>query len=65
MDGLKMVTNSESNGRYHSDWLTMMYPKIKLARNLLTNDGIFVITIDYYELCNLGSMCDEVFGYEK
>lgn len=65
MDGLKMVTNSESNGRYHSDWLTMMYPKIKLARNLLTNDGIFVITIDYYELCNLGSMCDEVFGYEN
>ena len=65
LDGLKMVTNTESNGRYHSDWLTMMYPKIKLARNLLTNDGIFVITIDYYELCNLGSMCDEVFGYEN
>lgn len=65
VSGLKMVTNTESNGRFHSDWLTMMYPKIKLAKNLLTNDGIFVITIDYYELCNLGSICDEIFGYEN
>jgi adenine-specific DNA-methyltransferase len=65
MEGLKMVTNTESDGRYHSDWLSMMYPKIKLARNLLANDGIFVVTIDYYELCNLGSLCDEIFGYEN
>ena len=63
--GLKMVLNTESNGRFHSDWLSMMYPKIKLAKNLLTNDGVFVITIDYYELCNLGSICDEIFGYEN
>ncbi|KXJ98594.1 MAG: DNA modification methylase [Acidobacteria bacterium OLB17] len=64
-DGLRAVTNTESNGRYHSDWLSMMYARIRLARNFLKEDGIFVITIDHYEIYNLGEVCDEVFGYEN
>ncbi|NDP22360.1 MAG: site-specific DNA-methyltransferase [Paludibacter sp.] len=54
--------NPESAGRYHSDWLTMMYPRLKLARNLLTDDGVIFISIDDNEVHNLRKMCDEVFG---
>lgn len=54
--------NSESNGRFHSDWLSMMYPRLKLARNLLRDDGVIFISIDDNEHANLKRMCDEVFG---
>ncbi len=64
-EGLIAVTNTESNGRYHSDWVSMMYSRLRLARNLLTEDGILVVTIDHYEIYNLGSVCDEIFGYEN
>ena len=58
----KLSTNVESNGRYHSNWLNMMYPRLKLARNLLTNDGIIFISIDDNEINNLKKICDEIFG---
>ena len=57
-----LFTNTESNGRYHSKWLSMMYSRIKLSKNLLTNDGFFVIAIDHNELQNLIKICDEIFG---
>lgn len=58
----RLVQNPESAGRYHSDWLTMMYPRLKLARNLMTNDGLIFISIDENELTNLKIICDEIFG---
>ena len=61
-DGFIASTNVETNGKFHSDWLSMIYPRIKLARNLLKDDGIFVITIDHNELHSLISICDELFG---
>ncbi len=57
--------NTESNGRYHSDWLSMMYPRLKLARDLLTDDGVIFISIDDNEQANLKKLCDEIFGEEK
>lgn len=54
--------NSESNGRFHTDWLNMMYPRLKLARDLLTEDGVIFISIDDYELNNMKKMCDQIFG---
>lgn len=60
--GDRLITNSESNGRFHSDWLSMMYPRLKLARNLLTDDGLLFISIDSHELHNLIKICDEIFG---
>ena len=57
-----LSTNSESGGRYHSNWLNMMYPRLKLARNLLTNDGVIFISIDDNEEFNLKKLCDEIFG---
>lgn len=60
--GTRLVANPESSGRYHSDWLTMMYPRLKLARNLLTDDGVIFISIDDNEVHNLRKICDEVFG---
>ena len=54
--------NNESKGRYHSDWLKMMYPRLKLARNLLSGDGVIFISIDDNEVDNLRKLCDEVFG---
>lgn len=60
--GKRMVANPETSGRYHSDWLTMMYPRLKLARNLLTYDGVIFISIDDNEVHNLRKVCDEVFG---
>jgi adenine-specific DNA-methyltransferase len=61
-EGKKVSTNSESEGRYHSNWLNMMYPRLKLARNLLTDDGVIFISIDQHEHDNLLRVCAEVFG---
>lgn len=64
-EGNRLVANSSSNGRFHSDWLSMMYPRLKLARNLLTDDGIIFISIDDNEVDNLRKICDEIFGEEN
>lgn len=61
-EGNKIDTNTESNGRFHTDWLNMMYPRLRLARNLLTDDGIIFISIDDNEHENLKRICDEIFG---
>lgn len=61
-EGNATTTNRESNGRYHTDWLNMMYPRLKLARNLLTEDGVIFISIDDNEHANLLKICDEIFG---
>ena len=58
----KISTNTETAGRYHSNWLNMMYPRLKLARNLLTDDGVIFISIDDAEQANLKKLCDEIFG---
>lgn len=55
-------SNNESNGRFHTDWLNMMYPRLKLARNLLREDGVIFISIDDNEVHNLRKICDEIFG---
>lgn len=64
-DGNKITTNSESNGRYHTDWLNMMYPRLRLARNLLTEDGIILTNIDEHELINLQKLYNEIFGEDN
>lgn len=64
-EGRKLTTNTESEGRYHSNWLNMMYPRLKLARNLLKEDGIVFISIDDKELDNLKKLCNEIFGEEN
>lgn len=61
-EGQKVSTNAETEGRYHSNWLNMMYPRLKLARNLLTDDGVIFISIDDNEQDNLKKLCNEVFG---
>ena len=61
-EGNKIDTNTESNGRFHTDWLNMMYPRLRLARNLLTDDGVIFISIDDNEQENLKRICDESFG---
>lgn len=61
-EGNRMVTNTESNGRFHTDWLNMIYPRLKLAKDLLAEDGIVVISIDDNEFDNLRKCCDEIFG---
>jgi adenine-specific DNA-methyltransferase len=58
----RLVVNPETSGRYHSDWLSMMYPRLKLARNLLKDDGVIFISIDDNEVHNLRKICDDVFG---
>ena len=63
--GKRLVANIESNGRFHSDWLTMIYSRLKLAKNLLCETGIIFISIDDGEIANLRKACDEVFGEEK
>ncbi len=60
--GQRLVANTEANGRFHSDWLSMMYPRLKLARNLLAEDGLIFISIDSHEVHNLIKICDEIFG---
>ncbi|URH78645.1 site-specific DNA-methyltransferase [Pasteurella multocida] len=64
-EGNRLVTNTESNGRFHSDWLSMMYSRLKLARNLLTDDGVIFISIDSNEQANLKKICDDVFGTDN
>lgn len=61
-EGNKLFTNSESDGRYHSNWLNMMYPRLSLARNLLKDDGVIFMSIDDNEFENLIKLCNEVFG---
>ena len=61
-DGNRMVQNTESNGRFHTDWLNMIYPRLKLAKDLLSDDGVIFISIDDNEVENLKKMCNEVFG---
>ena len=61
-EGNRMVTNTESNGRFHTDWLNMIYPRLKLAKDLLADDGLIFISIDNNEIENLRKICDEVFG---
>lgn len=61
-EGKKVTTNAETEGRYHSNWLNMMYPRLKLARNLLTDDGVIFISIDDHEQDTLKRMANEVFG---
>lgn len=63
--GGRLVANPESNGRYHSDWLSMMYPRLKLARNLLSDDGVIFISIDDNELAGLRKVCDQIFGIDN
>ena len=61
-EGNRLVQNTESNGRFHTDWLNMIYPRLKVARDLLTEDGVIFISIDDNEQANLKKVCDEVFG---
>lgn len=60
--GNRLVKNLESNGRFHTDWLNMLYPRLRLARDLLTDDGVIFISIDDNEQANLKKICDEIFG---
>ncbi|GAB6056491.1 site-specific DNA-methyltransferase [Methanobacterium movens] len=64
-EGNKISTNTDTNGRYHTNWLNMIYPRLRLARNLLTNDGVIFISIDDNESDNLKKVCNEVFGEEN
>lgn len=61
-EGNRLVQNSESNGRFHTDWLNMMYPRLKIAKDLLTDDGVIFISIDENEINTLKNICDEIFG---
>lgn len=63
--GQATKSNPETAGRYHTNWLNMMYPRLKLARNLLTDDGVIFISIDDNEVSNLRKLCDEVFGEDN
>ena len=63
--GRKFGTNAETSGRYHTNWLNMMFPRLKLARNLLQDDGVIFISIDDNEVTNLRKICDEVFGEDN
>jgi adenine-specific DNA-methyltransferase len=60
--GNRLVANTEANGRFHSDWLDMIYPRLKLSRNLLADDGVIVASIDENEIVNLRKIFDEIFG---
>lgn len=64
-EGNQLVQNSESNGRFHTDWLNMMYPRLKLAKDLLSDDGVIFISIDDNEIENLTKICNEIFGNEN
>ena len=60
--GQRLVTNTESNGRFHTDWLNMIYPRLKVARDLLTDDGVIFISISEEEIENMKKVCNEIFG---
>jgi len=64
-DGVKLTTNPETNGRFHSDWISMIYPRLFVARNLLKEDGVIFVSIDDNEVTNLRKVMDEVFGEEN
>lgn len=64
-EGNRLVANTERNGRFHSDWLSMMYSRIRIARNLLTDDGFTILAMDDSEIENLIKICDEIFGSEN
>jgi adenine-specific DNA-methyltransferase len=64
-EGFKISSNTENSGRYHTNWLNMMYPRLKLARNLLKDDGVIFISIDDHEVASLRKICDEIFGEEN
>ena len=64
-DGNRLFANTKTNGRFHSDWCSMMYPRLKIARNLLTDDGVIFISIDDHEQANLKKICDEIFGEDN
>jgi len=64
-EGRKITSNTEASGRFHTNWLNMMYPRLKLARNLLSSSGVIFITIDDMEVSNLRRLCDEIFGEEN
>ena len=61
-DGNRLVANTESNGRFHTDWLNMIYPRLKVAHDLLSDDGVIFISIDDNEVHNMRKICDEIFG---
>ena len=61
-DGYQISSNTESDGRFHTNWLNMMYPRLKVARDLLTSDGVILISIDDSELAHLRNVCDEIYG---
>jgi len=64
-EGIRQTTNRETEGRYHSRWLSMMYPRLFLARNLLTDDGVLLVSISDHEVCSLRALLDELFGEEN
>ncbi|MCI6602038.1 MAG: site-specific DNA-methyltransferase, partial [Shigella dysenteriae] len=64
-DGVRITTNAETSGRYHTDWLNMIYPRLKLAKNLLSEDGIIFVSIDDIEASKLKIIMDEIFGEEN
>ena len=64
-DGNRLVANTESNGRFHTDWLNMIYPRLKLAKDLLSDDGVIFISIDDNEVENLKKVCNEIYGEEN
>ena len=64
-EGTRLVTNTESNGRFHTDWLNMIYPRLRLAKDLLADDGVIFISIDDNEQENLKKCCDEIFGADN
>jgi len=63
--GAKLTSNPETSGRFHTDWLNMMYPRLKLMRNLMANDGLLFVSIDDAEVASLRRICDDVFGEEN
>ena len=62
-EGNRLVQNTESNGRFHTDWLNMMYPRLKIAKDFLSDDGVIFISIDDNEQENMKKVCNEIFGY--
>lgn len=64
-EGNRLVQNTESNGRFHTDWLNMMYPRIKIAKDLLAEDGVIFISIDENEVYNMQKICNEIFGEQN
>ena len=64
-EGNRLIVNTESNGRFHTDWLNMIYPRLKVAKDLLSEDGVIFISIDDNEVKNMISVCNEIFGEEN